>query len=454
MAVDEFIDLGFPDGEDPLVKLQRGLEDLAAATGYAPGPTDPLRVVMEWVAQEAATNEQTAVTVGRALIRWIGENIDGVPFEDATPATASVVVTATALTGGDIEEGVTEVSIDGVAFVAAEDVTVAAGDSETVTFEAETPGEDANGLSAVPQPVTPLAWVESWALTGTTVNGTEAETDDEYLAKVIRKRRTIGRPILPEDFEARAIDWPGVGRALVLDGYNADTEADGEDATVTIAVIDPDGEPISGPEMTLLAASITAEREVGWLTFVIAPTYTTIDVTATVSKYPGFDTTGVEDAAEEALANYLHPAVFGSQPTGEVPGWSQETEVQRDELVTVINNAEGVNHLLTIKQGAVKAATAEESTDVVTVTGHGYSDTDEVVFTGLAGGAPLVNGTTYFVRDSATDTFKVALTSGGAAIDITTDMTAGNVRHLEDADVPLEGVAPLTRPGTLSVTVA
>lgn len=454
MATSEYLDLGFPDAEDPLVKLQHGLQQLADATGYTPGPIDPLRVLMEWVADTAATNEQAAVTVARAVIRWIGENIDGVPFTDATPATASIVITAGA-TGGDIEEGVTEVQIDGVTFIAAQDVTIAATDSVAVTFDAETPGEDGNGLFAVPQPVTPLAWVTDWTLSTPTANGTEAETDDSYLAKVIRKRRTIGRPILPEDFEARGLDWPGVGRVLVLDGYNADTTATGQDATETLAVADPDGEPLSTPVMDALAASIAAEREVGWNSFVIAGTYTTIDVTATVSKYPGSDTTATETAAETALTDYLDPAVFGAPQTGEVPGWNLETSVRRDELVTVINNAEGVNHLESIKQGAVKAATAAASTDLVAVTGHGYVAGDDVVFSDLTGGAGLVAGTTYYVIASGltADAFKVSGTLGGSAIDITSDMTAGKVRHLKDADVPLPGVAPLTRPGAISVTV-
>ena len=66
--------------------------------------------------------------------------------------------------------------------------------------------------------------------------------------------------------------------------------------------------------------------------------------------------------------------------------------------------------------------TANASTDVITATGHDYINTLAVTLSVSGGGtlpAPLVAGTTYYVRDVATNTFKLSLTSGGAAIDIT-----------------------------------
>lgn len=67
------------------------------------------------------------------------------------------------------------------------------------------------------------------------------------------------------------------------------------------------------------------------------------------------------------------------------------------------------------------------SSDLVYAAGHGYSDTQKIVFFDGTPPAPLVEGTTYFVRDSATDTFKVATTSGGTAIDLTAASSFGCV---------------------------
>jgi hypothetical protein len=60
------------------------------------------------------------------------------------------------------------------------------------------------------------------------------------------------------------------------------------------------------------------------------------------------------------------------------------------------------------------------STSTVSCPAHGYSDTQTVVFYGGTVPNPLVEGTVYYVRDATTDTFKVAATSGGSAIALTT----------------------------------
>lgn len=65
------------------------------------------------------------------------------------------------------------------------------------------------------------------------------------------------------------------------------------------------------------------------------------------------------------------------------------------------------------------------STDTIYCAGHGYADTNKIVFIMGTPPAPLVEGTVYYVRDSATDSFKVAASPGGAAIDITATASSG-----------------------------
>jgi hypothetical protein len=76
--------------------------------------------------------------------------------------------------------------------------------------------------------------------------------------------------------------------------------------------------------------------------------------------------------------------------------------------------------------GTVKGFGETDSTgvtnDTITSSGHGLSNTDRVqVFNVFAESLPagLTEGTIYYVVSAATDTFKVSLTSGGAAVDIT-----------------------------------
>lgn len=58
-------------------------------------------------------------------------------------------------------------------------------------------------------------------------------------------------------------------------------------------------------------------------------------------------------------------------------------------------------------------------TDLIHAAGHTYADDDPVVFYQDTAPAPLVEGTVYYVRDSAANQFSVAATVGGAAIDLT-----------------------------------
>ena len=77
---------------------------------------------------------------------------------------------------------------------------------------------------------------------------------------------------------------------------------------------------------------------------------------------------------------------------------------------------------MTIPTSAVNAGT-----DVITFTGHGLSDTDQITYNQVGGGTLMTNvtdGQTVFVRDKTDNTFKIAATSGGTAIDIGTGHNA------------------------------
>jgi hypothetical protein len=71
--------------------------------------------------------------------------------------------------------------------------------------------------------------------------------------------------------------------------------------------------------------------------------------------------------------------------------------------------------------------TGAASTDVITAPGHGYPNATPIRLRELTGGAGLTVGPQYFTRDVTTNTFKVAASSGGSAIDFTTDITSGLV---------------------------
>lgn len=81
--------------------------------------------------------------------------------------------------------------------------------------------------------------------------------------------------------------------------------------------------------------------------------------------------------------------------------------------------------------GTAFAVTAAAVDDIIhTTVAHGYAAGDRVVFTALTGGAGLVTNTEYYViaANLAALTFQVSATPGGAAVNMTTDITAGTVQ--------------------------
>lgn len=71
--------------------------------------------------------------------------------------------------------------------------------------------------------------------------------------------------------------------------------------------------------------------------------------------------------------------------------------------------------------------TGEAIDDIIDAVGHGFVEGDKIRFSGLTGGAGLSNGTDYYViaANLAANTFQVSATEGGAAVNFTTDITAG-----------------------------
>jgi hypothetical protein len=80
----------------------------------------------------------------------------------------------------------------------------------------------------------------------------------------------------------------------------------------------------------------------------------------------------------------------------------------------------------------ITGVTGVTSTDTFTKTAHGLANGDLVVLSGLTGGSGLVAGDPYFVVSTAANTFQLALTPGGSAVDLGSDVTAATVNKLTE----------------------
>lgn len=83
------------------------------------------------------------------------------------------------------------------------------------------------------------------------------------------------------------------------------------------------------------------------------------------------------------------------------------------------------NYQFNVEQNIFVPYTVNTTSDVLTVTGKYYFEDNQQVYvtTEDTAPSPLVPGTTYFVINSTGQSFKLSLTSGGAAINITTSGT-------------------------------
>lgn len=154
------------------------------------------------------------------------------------------------------------------------------------------------------------------------------------------------------------------------------------------------------------------------------------------------------DVSYERLSQYGQfdgQNIAGTNPVVNEEAWQIEQawkQIKRDIEFSLLNGAyvlpgnnstpaqtRGLNEAITTNRlnlGDVvgAGATLTASTDNVGIAAHGLANGDQVILSSLSGGDGLVEDRGYFVVESATNTFKVALTAGGTAVDITVDGTA------------------------------
>lgn len=76
---------------------------------------------------------------------------------------------------------------------------------------------------------------------------------------------------------------------------------------------------------------------------------------------------------------------------------------------------------MTPNGGTPREFTADLAANVIQAKAHGYPNGEKVVFFGGTPPGGLAAGTIYYVVNAATDSFQVAATVGGAAIDLTAE---------------------------------
>lgn len=360
-----FVDL--PIEKAPQQMLEEALAELEAQIeGWDPSLGEYEVILIQSIVYRLVLPlVQLAAQVPATIFDTFGREIVGVTRQDATKATVKSTWKVTDDAGYTIKAG-TQVDLartgdERYGFVVAESVVIEPGSEETaagaVTLEAVEPGLGANGLEGPGILIDALTYVSSVAIVGETAGGADAEVPADYLSRLAETMRTyIEGVVVAGDVAIVARNVPGIGRATVIDNYNAETEEEEEEKTTTVAVTGDDGLPATAGAKEALEALLEEKREVNYLFFVIDATYSEVDVEAIVVPMIGFDQAAVAAEVEEAIEALLDPATSGQQPPGDPASWVNATTLRYQDLVTAVNNVEGVDYASTLKWRIGEAA--------------------------------------------------------------------------------------------------
>lgn len=204
-----------------------------------------------------------ASDVPLAILRYLGRWVVQLPPLEASSASATATVTAVDTLGHTIAEGtrfeVLTTGDDSVVFLAADTVVIPPTSSSTgageVVLIAESPGAEASGLPITldARPVDTIAWIDTVTLATPSTGGADAETDEQYLARLVEEFQLFTpRPILPHDFAVLARRVNGVGRSLAINLYAPSARVNEKDSLAITG-----GTPASGSFKIAFTAPFT-----------------------------------------------------------------------------------------------------------------------------------------------------------------------------------------------------
>jgi hypothetical protein len=328
--------------------------------GWLPAEGNLEAWLIEALAQIAGELRALVGLVPDAIFAYYGESILGLPPYPAVQAQALTTWTANDAAGYQVDAG-TVIGITPTAsptsygFSVDADFTIPAGSTSVagVSCTALEAGAAASGLTGAVEVIDSLSFVSSVTLDQATSGGQDSETSDAYLARLSALLTLLSpRPILPQDFAVLAQRTiPAIARAVAIDLYNPGPPVDTNcPRCVSIVVCDSSGEPCSPTVKADADALLQAQREVNFLTFVLDPAYTSVDVSFSLMSYPGYDPADVAARTIAQLEAYLSPASWGVPPYGDVSArsWINATSVRYLELAEQINRVDGVHYIVTL----------------------------------------------------------------------------------------------------------
>lgn len=348
--------IDYPITVDPDTMAQDAIDFLQSKfPGWIPNGGNLDTILIEAIARMGSEGATVASAVPKSIFRYFGANLMRILPIDPSSASSTTTWTMINNQGYTIPAGTNIGVRDTVGniwpFTTQNDVIVSAGATTAngVSVVAITPGSDSSGLggaSIAVDLIDPLDFVSSVVLEAATTGGTDGETDDEYLNRLVEQLQLMApRPILPDDFAILAKNIAGVDRALAIDGYDPIAGTFGNARMVAVSALDATGAGVSSPTKTAIQNYLDSLREVNFVVNMIDPSISLIDVSTDVSIVSSFDPLDIQHRILAALELFLDKKNWGLPRTGDVRSWVNQTKLRYLDLANVVHNVQGVDHI-------------------------------------------------------------------------------------------------------------
>jgi hypothetical protein len=402
-----------------------------------------------------ASLSELASDVSTQIYRYFGANIVNVQPNNATPAVGTINITVQDVNGPYVIPAFTQMSFPDASgqlqgFETTADVTVPNGSTTatSVFVQAMTPGSLGNGCSGSGDlDSTGITFITALTLSVPTANGTDAETDADYLNRLTSLFTTLTpTPITPVDFTVIAATQAGVSRAFTLPAFNpANWTLSGTltstSTSVTVAATAniPLGAPVSG-------TGVPANT---YVTGITSGTVFTMNNAATAS---GAQTLTIGGQLNQG--GYVTSWVMGPTDVLTTPQMSAiQTTIQAECLSNIIYNVEAPTKNTIAVTTAVVAWPGVDPTAAQTAVTAALTSFLEPQNFGQNSNAGAVQSgptTQAWLNDTVVRVVVLEnLIMNVPGVHYISSLTINGVA----ADFPLAGIVPITVPGTMTVTV-
>ncbi len=187
--------------------------------------------------------------------------------------------------------------------------------------------------------VSPLPFVDSVKLTTAAADGRSAETDDLWRDRGVNRLSRLSEAlVLPRHFEAAALEFPAVSRAVAVDNTDPGTAGTGDDpGHIAVAVLGDGGAVLSAPTKLEIEQSLEDQAIAVLDVHVVDITITLVTMTVQIHLSDSSDPAGVSQAVKDAITGYVDPLT-----------WSYGGTLRRNEIIALVDQVLGVDYVGTV----------------------------------------------------------------------------------------------------------